>query len=173
MTDTPDTPETLLAADKFANGLAKDDDRDYGRLVTGWLAGYRAHASEPCTDCANTTLQRDALYSVWEQARRNHATYSATGDKESDIRFFALGLAGEAGEVANFVKKRWRDGDGHDDALRMEVADVCAYAFMLADTLGMTPADLLAMIAHKQQVFIEKMAARKSLAAVPAPKEAK
>ena len=97
---------------------------------------------------------------VWRQARENHANYSATGDRETDIRFFALGLAGEAGEVANFVKKRWRDGDGHDADLRAEVADVFAYNIMLADALGMSPDDLIAEVARKQQVFIAKMKAR-------------
>lgn len=104
-----------------------------------------------------------ALAAVWQQARENHANYSATGDVETDIRFFALGLAGEAGEVANFVKKRWRDGDGHDADLRAEVADVFAYNIMLADALGMTPESLIAEVARKQQVFIEKMKARDAI----------
>jgi NTP pyrophosphatase (non-canonical NTP hydrolase) len=108
-----------------------------------------------------------ALRDVWAQARQNHADYSATGDREQDIRFFALGLAGEAGEVANFVKKRWRDGDGHDDDLRKEVADVFAYNIMLADALGMDADALLEMVAHKQQVFVEKMRARNALGDQP------
>lgn len=119
----------------------------------------------------------DRLVTVWQQARENHARHSATGSQEADIRFMALGLTGEAGEVmdallqaaglvsaagkvANLVKKRWRDGDGHDEALRFEVADVFAYTIMLADLLGMTPGDLIDTAAHKQQVFLEKMAAR-------------
>lgn len=104
------------------------------------------------------------LESVWQQARENHKGYSATGDKEHDIRFFALGLAGEAGEVANFVKKRWRDGDHHEDCLRKECADVFAYTIMLADALGMTPQDLLNTVAFKQMVFVEKMRARDATA---------
>lgn len=100
-----------------------------------------------------------SLTDVWQQARENHERYSATDSRESDIRFFALGLAGEAGEVANFVKKRWRDGQGHDDDLRKECADVFAYTIMLADALGMTSGDLLATVAFKQQVFIKKMEA--------------
>lgn len=98
---------------------------------------------------------------IWAQAQRNHEMYSDTGDLEGDIRFFALGIAGEAGEVANFVKKRWRDGDGHDEDLRMECADVLAYTLMLAWKLGMTPQSLIDMVEHKQQVFIAKMEARK------------
>jgi len=111
---------------------------------------------------------------VWQQARDNHERYSATGDAESDIRFLTLGLTGEAGEVvtavleaasiaaaagrvANLVKKRWRDGDGHDDEIRKEIADTCAYAFMLAQAFGLQPTDLIETIAEKQQVFIAKM----------------
>jgi NTP pyrophosphatase (non-canonical NTP hydrolase) len=99
---------------------------------------------------------------VWRQAQKNHERWSSTGSREGDIRFHALGLSGEAGEVANFVKKRWRDGDGHDDDLRKEVADVCAYAFMLADALGMTPQELIDTIAQKQSAFILKMMSREA-----------
>lgn len=106
-------------------------------------------------------LQAVSIESIWEQAQQNHAAYSATGDTEDDLRFFTLGLVGEAGELANFVKKRWRDGDGHDDDMRKECADVLAYLMMLAHALGMTPAELVAMVAHKQQVFVEKMKARR------------
>lgn len=101
-----------------------------------------------------------SIVDVWKQAEDNHRRYSDTGDRENDIRFLTLGLTGEAGEVANFVKKRWRDGDGHDDDICLEIADVCAYAFMLASTMGMTPDDLIATIADKQRVFIAKMEAR-------------
>lgn len=97
------------------------------------------------------------MQDVWLQARQNHALYSATGSVEQDIRFFGLGLAGEAGEVANFIKKRWRDGILHEADLKAECADVFAYNIMLADALGMTPDDLLAEVARKQQVFLAKM----------------
>lgn len=99
----------------------------------------------------------NTLESVWARAARNHESYSATGDLEHDIRFFALALTGEAGEVANLVKKRWRDGIPHLDELRKEVADVFAYNIMLAGSLGMTPQDLLDTVALKQDVFIDKM----------------
>lgn len=102
------------------------------------------------------------LESVWRQARDNHETYSATGSAEDDIRFLALGLTGEAGELANFVKKRWRDGDEHTDDIGKEIADVLAYAFMLADRMDLTPRRLLGIVAEKQQVFIAKMKARQS-----------
>lgn len=109
---------------------------------------------------ADVVKKRASIYSVWMQARENHRRYSATGSQEGDIRFHALGLAGEAGEVANFVKKRWRDQIAHDEDLQKEVADVCAYAFMLADALGMTPDLLMQTISEKQAVFIAKMEER-------------
>lgn len=98
------------------------------------------------------------LLSVWKCAIDNHERYSNTGDSERDIQFLALGLTGEAGELANFVKKRWRDGDAHHDAIRFEIADVCAYAFMLAQRMGLSASDLLRTIAVKQDVFQRKMA---------------
>lgn len=114
---------------------------------------------------------------VWEQAEFNHRRYSDTGGQEGDIHFLTLGLVGEAGEIldailiaaglsaaggrlSNLVKKRWRDGDGHDQAIRYEIADVCAYAFMLANTMGMSAAELVETIAEKQRVFVDKMAAK-------------
>jgi NTP pyrophosphatase (non-canonical NTP hydrolase) len=97
---------------------------------------------------------------VWQQAVENHERHSQTGDDESDIRFLALGLTGEAGELANFIKKRWRDGDKHETDIIAEIADVCAYAFMLSHKMGVGPLTLIREIARKQQVFLAKMAAR-------------
>lgn len=107
-----------------------------------------------------TAIAAALLDQVWKQARHNHYKYSATGSRENDIRFLALGLTGEAGELANFVKKRWRDGDGHDEAIKLEIADVLAYAFMLAQTLGLSPAQLIQIVADRQLAFVAKMEAR-------------
>lgn len=99
----------------------------------------------------------NTLESVWAAGVANHKAHSEMGTCENNVHFLALGLCGEAGELANFVKKRWRDGQAHTDDIKLEIADVCAYAFMLADEMGMGPQDLLDWIAFKQQRFIEKM----------------
>lgn len=113
------------------------------------------------------------FHSIWAQAQDNHNRYSATESNEQDIRFFSLGLSGETGEaleaailcnvhsgkIANLVKKRQRDGQAHNAELRAECADVLAYTMMLAAAIGMSPDDLLAEVARKQQVFVEKMKA--------------
>jgi len=109
-----------------------------------------------------------SLAGIWDQAHQNHAKYSATGEQEQDLRFLTLGLVGEAGELANFVKKRWRDGSPinnctgelHLDACRNEVADVLAYTMMVAQRLGMTPESLIQTVREKQFVFVAKMQAR-------------
>lgn len=57
------------------------------------------------------------------------------------LRFLVLALNGEAGELANLIKKEWR-GDllnGQDDyrsAVISELADVGNYTFMIAKELG-------------------------------------
>lgn len=157
---------------RFAKRIREGKQDDYPLVQAA--AQHRLAHSAPTGEMGEYDR---GLASVWAQAERSHADYSGTGDHESDIRFLTLGLTGETGEVmtaileaaslvaaggrtANLVKKRWRDGDGHDQAIRYEIADVCAYAFMLASTMGMTPADLIETIAEKQRVFVLKMQAR-------------
>ena len=60
-----------------------------------------------------------------------------------DIRFLALSLSGEAGELANKIKKHWRgDTDAphptRDSKLKEELADVVAYCCLLAHALEMS-----------------------------------
>ena len=59
----------------------------------------------------------------------------------SNLEYPTLGLAGEAGEVANIVKKIQRDDDGVltdavRDKLRDELGDVLWYISACADELG-------------------------------------
>lgn len=50
----------------------------------------------------------------------------------TDERFITLALCGEVGELANFIKKRWRDGADHTEAIRDEIADIRVYLELLA-----------------------------------------
>ena len=61
----------------------------------------------------------------------------------SNLEYPTLGLAGEAGEVANIVKKIQRDNDGiiTDETrlkLKDELGDVLWYISACADELGLT-----------------------------------
>lgn len=61
-----------------------------------------------------------------------------------NINYMALGLAGEAGEVANKVKKIMRDGDSPQlrAAIRKELGDTLWYAASLATVMGMNLNDI-------------------------------
>jgi NTP pyrophosphatase (non-canonical NTP hydrolase) len=67
--------------------------------------------------------------------------------KNQGLYYTALGLAGEAGEVANKVKKVMRDNSGNlTDGMRSviadELGDVLWYCAGIADELGMNLEDI-------------------------------
>ena len=72
----------------------------------------------------------------------------------SNLEYPTLGLAGEAGEVANIVKKIQRDNDGiiTDEIrgkLRDELGDVLWYISACADELGLTLDEIAAFNVNK------------------------
>ncbi len=62
--------------------------------------------------------------------------------KEKGLDYCTLGLVGEAGEIANKVKKVIRDNRPVDDAfkadMKAEIGDVLWYVARLADELGIS-----------------------------------
>jgi NTP pyrophosphatase (non-canonical NTP hydrolase) len=75
-------------------------------------------------------------------------------DEEIMIAWNALGLAGEAGEVADLVKKGIFHQHGLDrDRLRKEIGDVLWYAAALCSKLGFSLSDVM-------EANIEKLRAR-------------
>ena len=92
-------------------------------------------------------------------AYQRRASKTASYPDEQRILYPALGLAGEAGEVANKVKKLVRDGpDKRPDTWREDIAseigDVLWYCAALATDLNLT----LGMIAAQNEI---KLSARK------------
>lgn len=78
----------------------------------------------------------------------------------SNVEYPTLGLAGEAGEVANIVKKIQRDHDGvlTDETrakLKDELGDVLWYISACADELGLTLGEIA-------EFNIQKLAKRHS-----------
>ena len=68
----------------------------------------------------------------------------------SNYVYPTLGLVGEAGEVAEKVKKLIRDGDGtltdpDREKIALEVSDVCWYLAVLAYELDFTLEEIMAM----------------------------
>lgn len=75
-------------------------------------------------------------------------------DKEVMISWFALGLTGEAGEVADLVKKGIYHQQGIDmDKIKRELGDVLWYLSALADHLNITFEDIM-------QTNVDKLKAR-------------
>ena len=89
------------------------------------------------------------------------ACSTAIYPKHRALEYLSLGLVGEAGEIANKVKKLIRDGATPEDLaekkiqIGYEVGDVLWYAAVLSDELGMN-------LGHIMENNIQKLADRKS-----------
>lgn len=70
--------------------------------------------------------------------------------------FLGLALCGEAGELANKIKKLWRDGETPEllEEIRKEIADVRGYTEHLAASFGESSSDQLT--ADKTNELIER-----------------
>ena len=81
----------------------------------------------------------------YQEHTRKTAIYpeAGTGTKMA-LAYVALGLAGEAGEIANKVKKLIRDKDTEElrDAIAKEAGDAMWYLFRTLDELGVSAADI-------------------------------
>ena len=72
-------------------------------------------------------------FDEYQEFARSTAIYP----KDCKITYPTLGLCGEAGEVAEKVKKNIRDGKSLD-GVGLELGDVLWYISALADDLGVT-----------------------------------
>jgi NTP pyrophosphatase (non-canonical NTP hydrolase) len=77
------------------------------------------------------------------EALRTAAMSPAWRDRRG---IFALGLAGEAGEVADIIKKELGHGHPEDPAkIAIELGDVMWYIAVLADEYGLSLSDIATM----------------------------
>lgn len=96
-------------------------------------------------------------FEEYQQQAKRTALYP---NRLRNLEYPTLGLAGEAGEVANVVKKIQRDFGGVvTDEIRLklkdELGDVLWYISACADELGLTLAEIA-------EFNVEKLAARHS-----------
>lgn len=77
-----------------------------------------------------------------------------------DERFLALALCGEAGELANMIKKRWRDGVDLTEEIRDEIADIRVYLELMAKCFDIEGTKLDEQVKSKLERVVEKHKAR-------------
>jgi len=92
------------------------------------------------------------IYSLHEQMTKHLFPPFSSEDE----RFLALALCGEAGELANMVKKRWRDGADLSEEIRDELADIRVYLELLAHRFGISGEALNRRVEHKLRKVVEK-----------------
>ena len=86
----------------------------------------------------DTTTYKDMTLSSYQKAASGTAIYPT----QHAITYPALGLAGEAGEVANKVKKIIRDGKLDKAALKGEIGDCLWYIAALCRDLNIDLGDV-------------------------------
>jgi NTP pyrophosphatase (non-canonical NTP hydrolase) len=74
----------------------------------------------------------------------------------ADERYLALALCGEAGELANMIKKRWRDGADLKAEIIEEIADIRIYLELLAKCFGIEGNKLDAAVHSKLAKVVAK-----------------
>ena len=72
----------------------------------------------------------------------------------------ALAICGETGELANMVKKRWRDDADLTEEIRDEIADIRVYLELLAKCFGIEGDKLDQRVESKLLKVVEKHKAR-------------
>lgn len=76
---------------------------------------------------------------------------------EHNERFLSLALCGEAGELANMIKKRWRDGVDLSEEVMDEIADIRVYLELIAKLFGISGDKLDERVTSK----LKRVAARR------------
>ena len=108
---------------------------------------------------AKQWMKERQLSSITAADYQSRACETAIFPKKQAMEYLTLGLTGEAGEIANKVKKFIRDGAVKDEYLAKrieigyEIGDVLWYCAVLADELEMN-------LGHIMEKNLEKLADR-------------
>jgi len=106
-------------------------------------------------------MKEKYMYGISAKAYQLAACDTAIFPKEKATEYLTLGLSGEAGEIANKVKKFIRDGAPPDEyeakkiEIGYEIGDVLWYCAVLAEEMGMD-------LGHIMENNLQKLADRKA-----------
>lgn len=135
------------AIEKAYNDAKHADDVERSKMTST----YHAYERITVIDTYTRLTRETAIYPG--------ASYGSNGNdyewpNAGALSYVALGLAGEAGEIANKVKKVLRDDNGilnleKRDKIIAELGDVFWYMARLCDELGVEPSVVLAQNANK------------------------
>ena len=109
---------------------------------------------------AKQWMKEKQLSNITASDYQTRACETAIFPKSQAMEYLTLGLTGEAGEIANKVKKFIRDGAAKDEYLAKrieigyEIGDVMWYCAVLAEELDMN-------LGHIMEKNLEKLADRK------------
>jgi NTP pyrophosphatase (non-canonical NTP hydrolase) len=124
----------------------------YEQPVGVWFHAIDAAIKKATGKGSGSMSERIDLYELHQQM----TAHLFTAYSSADERFLALALCGEAGELANMIKKRWRDGVGLEEEIRDEIADVRVYLELLAKCFGIQSEKLDERVQQKLQKVIVK-----------------
>jgi len=91
------------------------------------------------------------------ELHKNMTSFLFPAFSSEDERFLALALCGEAGELANMVKKRWRDNADYAEEIRDELADIRVYLELLAKCFGIEGEKLDQRVQEKLAKVAERL----------------
>ena len=74
----------------------------------------------------------------------------------TDERFLSLAICGEVGELANMIKKRWRDGADLKEEIRDEIADIRVYLELIAKCFDIEGSKLDERVQQKLEKVVKK-----------------
>ena len=109
---------------------------------------------------AKNWIKERQMSSITAAEYQSRACETAIFPKHKAMEYLTLGLTGEAGEIANKVKKFIRDGAAQDEYLAKrieigyEIGDVLWYCAVLAEELEMN-------LGHIMEKNLQKLADRK------------
>jgi NTP pyrophosphatase (non-canonical NTP hydrolase) len=109
---------------------------------------------------AKQWMEERQMSTITATLYQDKACETAIFPKQKAMEYLALGLTGEAGEIANKVKKFIRDGAVKDEYLEKriqigyEIGDVLWYCAVLAEELEMN-------LGHIMENNLQKLADRK------------